>query len=600
MKNKDIIFMISVFLISFSLRSMNIEFGLSAVNSNNLFHYIADEVTNIDKAMKLPNANYSTGYITPFYYYFLFIIYAIYYGILVIIGSVSDLASFARLYIMDKSIFVIIGRYVSVFVSSITIILFYGIIKRMYNRNISTISAVLYLFSYGSIVKSNELRPDHLLPLLLILGIYYSHLLMGKINNSRLAYAGIICALAVSTKPNGIMIIVPILFSVLYRCILDREVKLFFKSSGKLILYSAPIILILNYYNYISPQFQTALKVSSRTASIHIPSLGPDLHSWMFYLTKILPEMVSGLIMVLLPLSFVGIFIVKSHQKESALLFTVLVSYFLPMGYFPRATWRDMLPVLPIIYALVGYSIYSIVNYIVSSHNQRNIVILFCVLLLLLTPVKRIYSYLTLLNNQDTRELCYNYVVEKLEYGTTISVERYGPALSMTWVSYMEDIVRPKSEIDIYRNNENIYNNTISEPRFSVKYLSKDISLEGLANIPQADLHMVNWSDSLFKYVHNNSIEYIILSSRYYARWFKQSAQNHIDNNLLNKVIEFYDTIHGSFELQVIFDPNVDQNPGPKIHIYRVPKNLKFERMRRETFQVEGITGMGTIGYHHQ
>ena len=208
---KKSIFWIIVF--AFILRIAGIFEGLPAIY-NSTEHFL------IKFTLKMAaNKTLDPGfYIYPsFYQYLLVILYGVYFIVGFLLGIFKDSYDFAVQFLIDPSPLFIIGRLLSVIVSTSSVYFLYKLVEKISNYRAALIAAILLTVSYYSIHLGQLATQDTLLIFFTILAINKFWDSLEKQDTLHLFYSGVFTGLAIASKYNagflGLGLILTVYFS---------------------------------------------------------------------------------------------------------------------------------------------------------------------------------------------------------------------------------------------------------------------------------------------------------------------------------------------------------------------------------------------------
>ncbi len=167
------------------------------------------------------------------------------------------------------------------------------------------------------------------------------------------------------------------------------------------------------------------------------------------------------------------------------------------------------------------------------------------------------------ISQKDSRSLAKEWIEKKLPDGSEIVLESYSPPLE-------EYVDKQRIEAKL---REWLDNNPRRGNRLKWQLSHKPEHAYHITEIPFWD----KMPQRIFK---RSDIDYIILSSYSYDRWFTDTAlKNHSDDTQNRR--QFYRTIRDNFKLIKKFNPDKGM-PGPTIEIYKVNEessnsNLDYE-----------------------
>jgi hypothetical protein len=566
---------------SFLLKLTTVNVGAETVNYPN-FHHFPDETGNLWKALRIGEGKVIIGYISSLFYYFLFLFYSLVFVILKVSGTVASLGDFQEFAIIHTDKLLFAGRLLVSFIGSLTVGLVYWIGERIYSRKVGLISALFLFFSLGHFVKSTELRIDILLTFFYVLSAYLLYLILK--NPEKIRYSlisGLTVGIAASFKINGLIAVLT--FGILFLILFIRQdiprIQII-KSAALFFIALCLTFAVFNFPSLSSPAFKA---YSNALSSARFGSLcyqTPYSHSFLFYITRILPRMVSWPLILGFFFSSLAVPFLRAKDKTLIiLLLFMFYSYLAIAGWYTRASWRDILPVIPIIYLVFSFFLAS------TIHKKKSLLLSGIVIAMLFFPVFNMYSHIELLQKVDTREQAKTWIEANIPGGTSLSIQNYGPPLTRNRESMYRYWDKEGERIKYHLKN---YNDLA---------LSYDIHLFSKWIDPYTRKDDRHFEESFLHYLGDNKIKYLILSSRSYSRWFSPAADVHMEENAALNVRQYYQIIEKKLDLIEEFIPDRKRMPGPVIKIYLVPDNIEsFDSSR--TFEPHLKTGDGTIGYY--
>lgn len=213
---KPVYLILGVLAIGFGLRLCGITYGLGFVVAPDETRQVLDALGMGARLSLLP-ADFAYGAIHK---YLLLFIYSIYFIIGKLAGTFSDKFSFALNFIKQPYSFYLLARIFSALAGTAVIFTVYKAAKEIYNLRIAVIAAVLAALNFHLVQLSYWANSDILLVFFSSLSLWFIFRLMARANLRSLAWASIAVGLAISTKFQGVMLIMPLgfaLFSAFYR-----------------------------------------------------------------------------------------------------------------------------------------------------------------------------------------------------------------------------------------------------------------------------------------------------------------------------------------------------------------------------------------------
>jgi hypothetical protein len=588
-----------IFITAFVIRSIGIGWGLP--NQNYPYSlFLADEPNVLYATLLFGKRIYQLTIVRnqPFFYLVSFLVFCVYYVIGRATGHFSNLIDFQAQYLQDNSQFLLVGRYFVVFAASLTVVLTYFVGRKMFGKREGLFAALFLLFSFGHVVYSKIFRLDSFLPLIFLLAFY---LIINLVNVKPkklkpFVLCGLVMGFAAATKITGFALLVPFL---LVPFVLNKETsprqfwkpKLDRRYPFALFVYLAAVFALTAPSFFLKPSIAegVARRLDHSGSSGYLPTLSPYEYSLPWHFFHILPQEV-GIVIYLLALFGILIMLIDKRNRTSVILFlATMIAFLLPIGYLIRTTWRDMLPMLPFFAIAAGYALARLLDLLflkVQSLKRGRLGDLTTVILLVLLlalPAANIYRQKRLILSQDTRDIAQIWIEINVPEGSQLAIEPYGPAV-------LDRTIKQLVQSNVTSLGREVKPNSITRPVYDVYLLDYDLS-SGKDNL-QPDL--------LLPYLIENEIDYVVVSSAYYGRFYNDAVDIVFPEPAANGR-EFHDILESNLELVTQFTPKWWDIPGPKIKVYKVPKSMPLES---ETIfgSFEPFTGMehpaSAVGYY--
>lgn len=573
----ELFFLSFIFLSALIIRAIGIEWGLPS--QNNLHSpFLADEPTILRATLLLRQGIYDTKILQnyPIFYYGAFLFFGGYYLWGRAIGLYPNLDAFEAQYWQDISPFLLAGRTFTLVLASLSIVATYFLGRKLFGRRIGAFASLFLLFSFGHIVYSKVFRLDTALPLIFIISFYLLIKLLEAPPKKLRPY--VLCALGMvlvtGSKITGWSFLLPLSmvpFLTDEEFSLKRTVRLPSLDRRFIILL---FILFIGYLVLIVPFLPQMFSTITSTVSRQLgggggyrnaSSLSVYDHSIIWHIVDTLPRQLG---VTIYPLVWLGLFLLPFHNKNRQqvwLMLATIIGYMVPVGYAARTTWRDMLPMLPFLTIAAAFALdWIFISFFQWSRLYKRkwqyLVMTAIFTVLLIIPVYNIYQQKALILKTDTRDLAKEWIEVNLPQNSKLAIELYGPGV--------QDASRT-TDIRNYVTSQGWPLQPLSDtPMYKISRL--DIDLQ----ISRSNLD----ADRLLPYLVENEIEYVIVSSGYYARYYQGAIDNHFPE-LGQKGRRFYDIIETHLTPVRQFIPNQLDAPGPIIKIYAVPENLSLDML---------------------
>jgi hypothetical protein len=566
-----------LFIAALAIRLIGIKWGLP--NQNYPYSlFLADEPNTLNATLILSKRQYDVGVLRnqPFFYLISFPVFVLYYLYSLLSGRIDNLADFEALYIQDNSEFLVVGRAFVAVVSALTVVLSYFVGKRMANRQVGLFSALFLLLSFGHVVYSTVYRLDPFLPFLFLLTFYLIIRLPDAKQGILRPYAlcGLAMGLAATTKITAFAMIVPFLGSIMLNTPglrkwpprvreIDRRYPFAFT-----VFLATVVALTLPSYTF-QPEIARSpvTRITEHDGSSgYTSTISPYRYSLPWHLTYILPLSV-GWPIYLLSLSGLTMMLFDRKIRHSAILFWLtILAFMLPIGYLVRTAWRDMLPMLPFFAIAAGYCLWRALDLaygVWPSLRQRidkRVAAAAILVIVALWPAKEVLDHKRLIIQQDTRDIAKEWIEENIPAGTNLAIESYGPAVLDRSVEALIEARMATIERGPPTANK-------GRPIYGVYLLNQ--SMSSGRDMLQAEL--------LPEYLFSNRIDYVVLSSGYYGRFYNDAVEI-VFPQRASAAREYYDLIDENLTPVAEFLPDWHDTPGPVIKIYGVPERGEWRQ----------------------
>jgi hypothetical protein len=187
------------------------------------FHYVADEFQAVERALRVGTGNPNPGLFTwpgSLVIYLDFLLYAVYFGVALISGTVSSASEFARLYWTDPTLFYLLARLLSTALGLIAVWAVYYITVRLYKKDspndigrstaAGLTSAITFALMPQAIISSAQALPDMTATALALAALAVSVGGTAESGWKRAAAAGLLLGFAVASKYHAVLYLIPL------------------------------------------------------------------------------------------------------------------------------------------------------------------------------------------------------------------------------------------------------------------------------------------------------------------------------------------------------------------------------------------------------
>lgn len=547
--------------LAFALRFVGIWYGLPSL-------YNSDEPTIVSQALSFGTRKSLEPTFLQYptlYFYFLFFIYGIYFGIGFALGIFNSILDFGASFFLDPGGLFLVGRFLSVVLGTFSVWVIFRLGQRFFSKNVALISSLILAVSFIHVSRSHWILVEAGLGLMCAWALYLILKYYEKPTIKANVFAGLVCGLAISTKYNAGFILIPLLLSSIF--IYKKNVPKLFKNlclsvvtlvSGFLL--GSPYW-IFSFSSFFDSTFKYTFSHVTHGVVGHITDI-PFV--WPFW------ELVSNdwTLGFLLIAGFVYVLFTK--EKKQILLVSFALPTFLYVGSWSSADVHYLIPIFPALVLLAAVFL----NDILRSIRNRNLKILFVILLFGL-PFAKILYYDFVLTQKDTRAFAEDWFESNVAAGSVIGYENYvyGPNL-FDPARFFKN--KAHSQFLPLELRERLVEASLRRKTYNLFNFRKDVKRAGLSeNIkfknPYFRELLLNRLPKLST-LKKQGVEFIIASSDTYQHYFKKRPPKKGTPVWLSfqNGRAFYQSIFTSDELVLVkeFQPEFP-NLGPTIKIYK-------------------------------
>lgn len=356
-----------------------------------------------------------------FYLYLVSFFYVVYFLLGRIIGKYALLQDFVTEAVINRTNFFLIDRYISAFSGVATIFVVYKLTKYLFDEDTALVSSFLISLTYLHVRDSHFGVTDVFMTFLVMCSIFYIVKCYKNSNIKNYIFAGIFGGLAMSTKYNGLLVIIPI-FIVHYfnifneklrfvKLFLDKRILFFIGVFVIAFLFGTPFAL-LDYNKFISD-----VLYEMRHLQIgHGINLGIG---WWYHLRF---SLFSGLGWSLFFFSLIGIFVlIKKDIRKALILGSFPLCYYILTGKGYSVFVRYVILLIPFLCITAGLFITTISVKILGKYKKyKPLLIGFLAIFAILPSVNSIINFDRLLTKQDNRLIVAEWINEHIPKGSSI------------------------------------------------------------------------------------------------------------------------------------------------------------------------------------
>ncbi len=560
-RNADCNWLPIILASAFVLQFVGIWYGLPA-------QYHSDEPANLVSALSYgaKKSLQPTYFVYPsLYSYFLFFIYGLYFVAGKVAGLWQSAVDFGAAYFLNPTGLYWVGRFASVILGTAAVAIVYKIGARFFSKTTGVLAAALLALSFTHTDLSHWILLEPLVVLLCAAALFFI-LRFNENPTPRLnAIAGVLAGLALSTKYNAALALLPLLVSIFLKY--KSEPTRFFIHFG---MSAAAFVLgFLIGTPYFVPLFSKFWETFCytlghvREGMIGHVSAAPivwPLWELMFRDWSVGLAWVAGVIY--------GLF---QRERKSWLLLAFALPTLLAVGAWNRTGVHYLAPIFPALAILAAIFLNDILA-IIKSRTLRAALL---ALVLFPAAVKIIYQDIRL-TQKDSRALAQEWIETSLPAGSVIAYENYvyGPNL-FDPARFLKNT--SESALLPVELRERLLHERQLRPYFNLLNLRKDfreLNANLIQNPGQGAYLRQLWETRLPKLekVKTAGAEYILTSSDNYDRYFsgtKPQENTPLWFSYLNGR-RFYESVFHSPDLILLneFRPNF-WSLGPLIRIYQ-------------------------------
>ncbi|MBI4744717.1 MAG: glycosyltransferase family 39 protein [Actinobacteria bacterium] len=435
------IFLLLILFSAFLVRFVGIKFGLP-----NLYH--PDEWAIVNRAMDmLKTGNFNPknfGYPSLYMYIEgIVFIFHFFYGVLKnFFSSLSEITMPG---------FYLWGRATTAFMGTATVYVTYITGKKIFNKKVGLLAALLLTFSFLHVKDSHYITVDVPMTFFFSLSFLFSYLICENGERKNYVLAGLFGGLATATKWNAAPVVLLLVIAHLIQSIppyppsipplprgdtgglkvgeggfLNENIFIGLASFGIGVFVGTP-------YAFLDlPAFLNTfaeVMVNYRTGHQGYDTLRP----WIFYIKNLISS--EGLGYTIFAASLAGMVInILKHKKKDIFLVLSIGLIYVSVSATKVTFPRNSLPLYPLMTLAGGIFLYELIEYF-KNHSKNspqitNLAIVILIGLVLILPVKKIFEFDLASAQKDTRTKSAEWMEKHLSTGARIGGDYYAPPIS--------------------------------------------------------------------------------------------------------------------------------------------------------------------------
>jgi len=444
-RTREKFILLALFLLSCCIRFYGIDFGLPHTECR------PDETTIINIALTFLDGDLNPHFFNypTLYMYLLAIVYFIYINVRLLLGH-SSLELMAAIQSNPAS-FLLISRGLSALLGSMTVLVVYGIVKRLADRKTALIAAVFMSVCYLHVRDSHFGTTDVTMVFFTMCAVAYILKCYDNPSKTHYILAGLFSGLATSTKYGGLFLVLPMvvmhimrrsglkpgvrtsIFQAEHQTVYKKHfpnilipVRTFILSSLKQLKHRRFIFYLLSFslsFLVFTPFALLDFRhfISDFTGEMkHLVfgHLGMNLgRGWFYHTRYTLPY---GMGWLLFFSSGLGILVyARKHIERAIVLFLFPLAYYCSAGRGYTVFLRYMIPMLPFL-CIAGALFVTTLTDWVSQRRQIKWLPLFIVSLVVAEPIYRTICFDRVISRKDNRIVAARWIREYIPFGSHI------------------------------------------------------------------------------------------------------------------------------------------------------------------------------------
>ena len=417
LKKRDLV-LAGILGLALFLRLVGIQFGLP-----HLYH--ADEPMVVNHALAYGMGDFNPHFfkIPPLVSYLLFAVYGLYFLGGRMLGFFRTPEDFEHLFYADPSSFYLMGRFIfGVLMGTATVYLLYRLILKFFGPERALLSALFLAVSFLHVRDSHYIYAD--IPLVLVMVATFFFLLSLVSSKKRLSLhlmSGVMIGLATAAKYNGIALVFPYFYAVLFSGEKNRNF-------GFMVL--AGLVALVTYF-LLNPYSLLDFSFFWKEITLQAKSQGGG--GWTHHLKY---SLIGGMGLPLFLFGLTGMVRALLRWDPARGAFTVfLLSYYAILAFAAQPYDRYVLPLLPF---LVFFAADFVIALAGRFKRHRPLILGLFLGVLLLPPLVQSILFDRVMLARDTRTLAKEWVEKNITSGSH---------LALGWDFYMPRLAFSKNQL---------------------------------------------------------------------------------------------------------------------------------------------------------
>jgi Dolichyl-phosphate-mannose-protein mannosyltransferase/Tetratricopeptide repeat len=428
-----------ILLIGLGLRLWHITWGLP-----NVF----EEATPFTVSWKFWNWNGTGLDLNPHFFnypaltfYIQFVGQIIHYFVGYILGVYSNLSAFQNQYNTDPTLFILIGRLLTVIFDVGTIVFIYLLINRLIDKRTAVVAAFLVAINNLHIKQAQLINVDTPLTFFILLSVFFMYRIYSEPILKWYILSGMSIGLAAGTKYNGAGLLVILIIVHFTRS--SGFSKNFNLKDLKFLLTSfiiaAGAFLITNPYVLLeSKEFLHDFRFEEQHVAYGHLGINKAESGFVYYLMRVLPTNLGTAFCIVIALSFLYFLMDRAMLKRYLILLLLPVLYVAVIGSWEMRAERYVLPAVSFLVmigtiGIVDGTIWMLGNIkkvkpagMKEDGKFVTIPLVIVVILLTIEPSIVLFSYQREQGLPDTRTTAKEWITQNMPRGSIIVTGPYG------------------------------------------------------------------------------------------------------------------------------------------------------------------------------
>ncbi len=497
------------------------------------------------------------------FFYVQFLGQALLLAILRLAGEVHSILDYRVLYALDKTPFYLLGRGISALFGAATVLITFGLGRRVAGTAAGVAAAVLVAINQPHIAKSQFIEVDVPMTALATLCALFAVRILEKPARRVYLLAGLFGGLATSTKYNGALLCLPILLAHIFAVWRRPEATGRSKPSPAptrpqtwrwfveaAVVFAAAFAITSPYILLDRANFWTGFNYERLHMQIGHFGLD-DTPAFLFYMRVFSGNLLGWPFALLALAGFVWLVAIKRRPWAAVLAIFPIVYIGLISSWSMKAE-RYMLPVLPVAAVFAAAFVAEQVERLRARRAALPATMLGLATIAMAIPSLAAYQRDLIRLRGDTRTLAKDWIEKNVPAASFILEEPYGP--------------EPLGVIDLQMLDEDV--------RTRIRKERPETRVYAIQTMPMYQVRPENSAIFYQLGLYDEVVDCIVTSSSVVSRYRKNPALFQAQN-------AFYDSLALRWTKAKEFGP--EDGSGPRIVIYRNPHGLEPFGKRRST-----------------